>query len=33
MCVVEKLLLFIYYIGSHVTNRWSIRKQAHVLGT
>jgi hypothetical protein len=27
------LFLFIYYRGSHVTNRWSIRKQAHVLGT
>jgi hypothetical protein len=29
----EKLFLFIYYRGSHVTNRWPICKQAHVLGT
>jgi hypothetical protein len=29
----RKLFLFIYYRGSHVTNRWPIRKQAHVLRT
>jgi hypothetical protein len=29
----QKIIPFIYYRGSHVTNRWPIRKQAHVLGT
>jgi hypothetical protein len=26
-------LYLLYYRGCHVTNRWPIRKQAHVLGT